>query len=118
MTPHPYRPFTTRDGSQACADCHATESNPIHGEPNPFSRSRWEAWLTAMRFRRQGHGRWDHMCAHCVALVELSADGPMLSVIPIEHVSHPDYHAVKTVLTTEPTFDSIAAFLEMAESRE
>lgn len=28
---HNYRPFTTRDGSEVCADCHAPKSDPIHG---------------------------------------------------------------------------------------
>lgn len=28
--PHPFRPFTTRDGSQACAVCEAPPSDPIH----------------------------------------------------------------------------------------
>lgn len=28
--PHRFRPFTLRDGSTACADCHAPESHPGH----------------------------------------------------------------------------------------
>jgi hypothetical protein len=33
--PHSYRPFTTRDGSKACADCHAPPGNAVHQEAEP-----------------------------------------------------------------------------------
>jgi hypothetical protein len=30
MKQHSYRPFTTRDGSQACAECYGRQGDPIH----------------------------------------------------------------------------------------
>ncbi len=30
VMPHLYRPFTTRDGSQACAECYGRQGDPIH----------------------------------------------------------------------------------------
>jgi hypothetical protein len=39
--PHPYRPMTMRDGSQACADCYAPPSHPIHSRDNVRSHITW-----------------------------------------------------------------------------
>lgn len=30
VKPHPWKPFTVRDGSKACSHCHATEFDPVH----------------------------------------------------------------------------------------
>lgn len=43
--PHQFRPFTTRDGGLACADCNACQNHVIHGiqtEDQPSSINREE----------------------------------------------------------------------------
>lgn len=32
---HSFRPFTTRDGSMACAECHAPPDHPVHRRQLP-----------------------------------------------------------------------------------
>lgn len=91
---------------------------PLTEAPDTMlTRIEWERWLVSMKFRRCGNRLWTHVCAHCLVLIELDDDGPMLGVMDSRHASHPDYHAVKSVISTTPTREMIVQLLELAESQ-
>lgn len=69
--PHPYRPFTTRDGSQACAVCYATPDDPIHSSAAiGCSPTEWR-WCQECDCQRR-HRRLSAYCFECVECGELS----------------------------------------------
>ncbi len=71
--PHPFRPFTTRDGSQACAACYATPDDPIHSVPAVAANPTEWRWCPECDCQRP-HRRMSAHCWECVECGELSAD--------------------------------------------